>query len=126
MNIESCKFTNDHEWVYIEDGSAIIGISDHAANELGEIVFVELPTLNHTYNQRDEFGSVESVKTVSSIYSPVSGTVIETNTDLESRPELINESPLGNGWIMKLKPSDLQELDDLMTYEEYQNYIETL
>tara|TARA_B100001989_G_C24531437_1_gene461873 strand:+ start:1173 stop:1553 length:381 start_codon:yes stop_codon:yes gene_type:complete len=126
MNIESCKFTNDHEWVYIENGDAIVGISEHASKELGEIVFVELPPLNQMLNQKDEFGSVESVKTVSSVYSPVTGEVIEVNEELENRPELVNNSPFEEGWIIKLKVSDTKELDDLMTYEEYQNYIETL
>ena len=126
MDVASFKFTNDHEWVCIENDIAIVGISEHAAKELGEIVFVELPELNHTVNQKDEFGTVESVKTASSIYTPISGTVCDVNEDLESRPELVNEAPFSSGWIVKLKPSDIQELDDLMTYEEYQNFIETL
>ena len=126
MNLETCHFTNDHEWVHVENDIATVGISNHAASELGEVVFVELPNITTIVNQKDELGTVESVKTVSSVYTPLSGRVIEVNEELENQPEMINDSPYQNGWLVKLKVDDLQEIDDLMTYTEYQTYLETL
>ncbi len=126
MNPEICKYTQDHEWVFMDNNIATIGISDYAAKELGEVVFVELPEANESINQKGEFGTVESVKTVSSVYSPISGTITDTNTELEDNPNLVNEDPQGSGWIIKLQIADVTELDDLMTYEEYQHYLETL
>ena len=126
MDLSNFKFTDDHEWIHIEDNLATVGISEHATQELGEIVFVELPATDKMINQKDEFGTVESVKTVSSLYAPVSGKITHINSDLENQPELVGESPYANGWIVKIELSDSKEIDDLMTFEEYSNYIETL
>ena len=126
MDLSNFKFTDDHEWVYIENNVATVGISEHATQELGEIVFVELPATDKLINQKDEFGTVESVKTVSSLYAPLSGTIKSINSDLENQPELVGESPYVNGWIIKIDISDSKEIDDLMTFEEYSNYLETL
>jgi glycine cleavage system H protein len=126
MSPEECKYTEDHEWVAVEGGIATIGISQHAINELGEIVYVELPNENNQVYQKDEFGTVESVKTVSSLYAPITGTIVEVNTLLEKNPEILNESPYSDGWLIKIEYSDENELIDLMTYEEYSSYLETL
>ena len=120
------KYTEDHEWVSITNNVATIGISKHAVDELGEIVFVEVPELNSEFNQKDEFGSIESVKTVSSLYSPLSGKVIEVNTNLEEKPELINDSPEENGWIIKIEIKSESELSNLMSKSDYDTYLETL
>ena len=122
---EELYYTEDHEWVKIDNNIAIIGITEHAADELGEIVYVELPKPNLELSQSDELGSVESVKTVSSLFSPVSGKVIESNTDLEAAPDTINDSPYENGWLVKLQASDLQEVEDLMNYEDYKTFLTT-
>lgn len=120
------RYTEEHEWVRVEGNLAVIGITSYATNELGEIVFVELPSLNVELSQMDEFGSVESVKTVSSLYVPISGKVVETNKSLEEHPDMINDSPYEDGWICKVKIADEAELDSLMTSEDYQQYLETL
>ena len=126
MTPESCKYTEDHEWIYIEGNTATIGISQYAIDELGEIVYVELPKEASQVYQKDEFGTVESVKTVSSLYSPVSGKIVEINENLESNPELVNESPYSDGWMIKIELTDTDEISDLMTHEEYSHYLETL
>jgi len=126
MSVESYKYTEDHEWIHFVNGVATVGLSKHAIDELGEIVYVELPDVNKTLTQKDEFGTVESVKTVSSLYLPVSGEITEVNSELENTPDLISSAPLEEGWLLKLKPSDESEFDDLMTSEEYENYLETL
>lgn len=126
MDKKKLLYTQEHEWIYCENGTATIGITQYAVDELGEIVFVELPELNSNINQQEEFGTVESVKTVSSLYAPITGEVIEINSSLSNQPNLINEDPFGEGWIMKIKISDSAETDDLMTEEEYNNFIETL
>ena len=123
---DNAKYTEDHEWVILEDGIATIGISNHAIEELGEVVFIELPESNIELSQSDEFGTIESVKTVSSLYTPLSGTIIETNTFLKDNPEIINESPYGDGWLIKVKAEKQSEYDVLMTCTEYQSYIESL
>ena len=126
MSLEKYKFTEEHEWVLVEDDVATIGITEYATNELGEIVYVETPEINAAVNQSEEFGSVESVKSVSSLYSPVSGTVAEVNNELTETPELINESNYQNGWIIKVKLSDSIEVDELLTEQEYNNHLEAL
>tara|TARA_B100001113_G_scaffold350118_1_gene346694 strand:- start:23 stop:415 length:393 start_codon:yes stop_codon:yes gene_type:complete len=126
MVLNNAKYTQDHEWVILEDGVATIGISNHAIEELGDIVFVELPQVNRELAQTDEFGTIESVKTVSSLYMPISGTIIETNEMLNESPETVNESPYGDGWIIKIKPENQSEYDDLMTAEEYESYLASL
>ena len=120
------KYTEDHEWIKIENNVGIIGISKHAVDELGEIVFVELPELDSNYKQKEEFGSIESVKTVSSLYLPVSGKVIETNKTLEDNPELINNSPEENGWIVKIEIENNSETENLLSESDYQTYLESL
>ena len=120
------KYTEDHEWISLVNDIATIGISKHAVDELGEIVFVELPELDSNYKQKEEFGSIESVKTVSSLYLPVSGKVIETNKTLENNPELINNSPEENGWIVKIEIENNSETENLLSESDYQTYLESL
>ncbi len=119
------KYSREHEWLSVEnDNAGVIGITDFAQNELGEVVYVEAPKLGETISKDDPFGAVESVKAVSDLYAPVSGTVTEVNETLPDNPELINEEPYGEGWIVKVAMSDVKEMDDLMTTEEYVRYCE--
>ena len=120
------KFTKEHEWIELESSVATMGITEHASKELGDITFVELPSVGDTINAGDVLTVVESVKAASDVFSPVSGTVKEINSELEDSPQLINESPEDDGWICKLSDVDKAELEDLMTEEEYHNYIESL
>ncbi|MBN6205455.1 glycine cleavage system protein GcvH [Ralstonia pickettii] len=118
-------YTKEHEWIKKEEGSKVrIGITDFAQDELGDIVFVELPEVDDTVEADDSFGSVESVKTVSELYAPVSGTVVEVNEELEDSPELVNESPYENAWMIVVELNDESELDNLLTAEQYQAIIE--
>ncbi len=119
------RYSREHEWVLVEDeAGAVIGISDFAQNELGDVVYVEAPAIGETISKDDPFGAVESVKAVSDLYAPVSGTVVEVNDALADTPELVNEDPYGEGWIIKVTMSDVSELEDLMTHEEYKEYCE--
>lgn len=121
MNTPSeLKYTKDHEWIKVEGDTATIGITDYAQGELGDIVFVDVDTVDEDLNEGDVFGSVEAVKTVSDLYLPVSGTVLEINPDLEDQPELLNTDPYGKGWIIKLKISDAADMSTLLSAEEYQ------
>ncbi|NBV83667.1 glycine cleavage system protein GcvH [bacterium] len=120
------RYTEEHEWVRVENDVAIVGITQHAVDELGEIVFVDLPEIGRQIGQMEEFGSVESVKTISSLYLPVSGEVIEINSELSKNPGYVNESPYDDGWLIKVSLGDEKEIDDLMTAEEYKNFLETL
>ena len=115
------KFLDSHEWIKVEENTVIVGISDHAQNELGEVVFVELPGIGDEFVFGDEAAVVESVKAASEVYTPLSGEVIEVNDALEENPELVNTSPYEEGWFFKLKVSDenLRGIDSLMTAEEY-------
>jgi glycine cleavage system H protein len=114
------KFTESHEWVRDNgDGTVTVGISEHAQEMLGDVVFVELPEIETELEAGDNFSLVESVKAASEIYMPISGTIIEVNEDLEGSPELINEEPYEGGWIVKIKASDLSELDDLKSAVDY-------
>lgn len=118
-------YTKEHEWIKKEEGNKVrIGITDFAQDELGDIVFVELPEIDETIDADDSFGSVESVKTVSELYAPVSGTVVEVNEELEDSPELVNESPYENAWMIVVELNDESELDELLTAEQYQAVIE--
>ena len=126
MILDSARYTQDHEWVIMEDDIATIGITNYAVEELGDVVFVELPSPDMELSQSDEFGSIESVKTVSSLYMPISGLVLESNTLLTNNPEMVNESPYMDGWLIKVKPESLTEFDDLMTAEEYESYLASL
>jgi len=120
---DDVKYTKDHEWIKIEDNIATIGITDYAQEKLGDIVYVELPDVGETLEKGDAFGSVESVKSVSDCYTPVAGEVIEVNDLLVESPEAINEDPYGEGWMVKIKLQKNQQLDDLMTNVEYENYV---
>ena len=113
------KYSKEHEWVATEESVATIGITDHAQEQLGEIVYIELPAIGEKVSKDDPFGVVESVKTVSDIYAPVSGTVVEVNEDLPESPEVVNEDPYGDGWLIKVKVSDPADLEDLMENDEY-------
>ena len=124
MNLpENLKYTDDHEWVSVKDDVAIIGITDFAQSELGDIIFVEFPDTGMSINQKDSIGTLEAVKTVADIYSPVTGEVIEVNDNLESSPELINEDPYEEGWILKIKISNKDELDGLLSNSDYEKMI---
>jgi len=113
------KYSATHQWVEVENGIAAIGITRHAAEQLGEITFVEIPEMNRIFQAGDCFGTVESVKTASEIFAPVKGTVCERHEELETTPEIINQDPEGRGWICKFKDIDPSALDSLMTEEEY-------
>ena len=122
MNIpEDLQYTKSHEWVRIEGDTATIGITDHAQDELGDLVFVELPEEGDTFDAGESFGTVESVKAVSDLYTPVGGEVVEVNSALEDAPENINEDPYGEGWIVKLRTTDEA---DLLSPEEYEKVVE--
>ena len=116
---EDLKYTKDHEWAKLSDGVVTIGINDYAQDQLGEIVFVELPENGDTFDKDDEFGSVESVKAVSEIYMPVSGEITEINEVLEDAPELVNESCYDDGWIIKVKPDDISQFEALLDKGAY-------
>ncbi|MEK6562099.1 MAG: glycine cleavage system protein GcvH [Candidatus Binatota bacterium] len=121
---EGLKFTKEHEWVLVEDQVAIIGITEYAEQELGDVVYVELPEVGEKIVKDDPFGAVESVKAVSDIYAPVSGTVVEVNDALPDSPETINDDPYGDGWLIKVEMTDKDDLKDLMSAEEYAEYVE--
>ena len=124
MNIPSdLKFTKDHEWIRIEGDEAIIGITDFAQRELGDIVFVEIETEGEELDQEEVFGTVEAVKTVSDLFMPISGEVIEFNEKLETNPEVVNEDPYGEGWMIKIRVSDENELNELLSADEYEGEI---
>lgn len=113
------RYSEEHEWVKVEDGKARIGITHFAQSELGDIVFVELPEVGDTVTIDEPFGSVESVKTVSELYAPVSGTVVEVNAELEDNPEYVNESPYEQAWMVVVELADTAQLDDLMDADKY-------
>ncbi len=124
MNIpEELKYTEEHEWVKIEDNIATIGITDFAQGELGDIVYLEIDSLDSEIALNEVFGTVEAVKTVSDLFMPVGGKVIETNSNLEDKPELVNEDPYGEGWIIKIDITDLSEINSLLSAKEYKNLI---
>jgi glycine cleavage system H protein len=112
-------YTKDHEWLRLEGDVAYIGITDHAQRELGDIVYVDIDTLDKDIAQHDVFGTVEAVKTVSDLFSPISGTVLEVNAKLADAPETVNSDPYGDGWLVKMSVSDASEIDGLMTAEAY-------
>jgi glycine cleavage system H protein len=120
---EDLKYSKEHEWVLVEGSQATVGISDYAQEQLGDIVFVELPAVGDKVSKEDAFGVIESVKAVSDIYAPVSGTVIEVNDDLPDHPDMLNEDVYGDGWMIKIEISDPADLDDLMTAAEYEAYV---
>ena len=120
---EELKYTQDHEWIHIEGETAIVGITDYAQKELGEIVFVDITTEGETIGQGEVFGTIEAVKTVSDLLMPIAGEVLEVNPTLENQPELVNESPYDKGWLIKIKPADLSEMDTLLSVADYQTLI---
>lgn len=124
MNIPTnLKYTKEHEWIRVEGNNAVIGITDYAQGELGEIVFVEVETVGETLEEGTVFGTVEAVKTVSELFMPVSGVVEEVNPALEDAPELVNNDPYGEGWMIKITLADAAQVDQLMTAEEYATLI---
>ncbi|SDF54811.1 glycine cleavage system protein GcvH [Halorientalis regularis] len=120
---DDCRFLNSHEWARREDGTARIGISDFAQDELGDVVFVELPAEGDAVTKGEDFGVIESIKAVSDLYAPVSGTVVAVNDDLVDAPELVNEDPYGDGWMLDVEVDDESELDDLLSPEAYDDQI---
>jgi glycine cleavage system H protein len=121
--VSELKFTKEHEWVKINNGSAIIGISDFAQEQLGDIVSIELPKAGGIFKQGQTIAIIDSVKASSDIYAPISGEITEVNEELIEKPEIINQSPYDLGWIAKIKPSDMEEFETLMTKEKYDRYI---
>ena len=120
---EELKYTEDHEWVRLEGDMATVGITDHAQHELGDIVYIDINTLGDTLAQNDVFGSVEAVKTVSDLFLPVAGEVLEINPGLDSAPESVNNDPYGEGWIIRMKVADPTEADSLMSAEQYKKFV---
>ena len=124
MNIPAeLKYTKDHEWVRIEGDEAVIGITDFAQSELGDIVFIEVETEGESIESEDIFGSVEAVKTVSDLFMPLSGEVLSFNSELEDAPEVVNSDPYGEGWMIRVKISDNSEIDTLLSAEQYKDLI---
>lgn len=124
MNIPSeLKYTKDHEWVRIEGDVAVVGITDFAQKELGDIVYVEVETEGETLDKEEVFGTVEAVKTVSDLFLPLGGEIIEFNQSLEQTPEKVNTDPYGDGWMVKVKVSDLSEVETLLSADEYKDLI---
>ena len=123
MNVpEELQYTRSHEWVRTEDDTATIGITDHAQDELGDVVFVELPEVGATFDAGDSFGTIESVKAVSDLYTPVGGEVVEVNEALNDSPEKVNDDPYGDGWIIKLRVSD--EGSGFLSASDYEQFVE--
>ncbi len=124
MNVPAnLKYTKDHEWVKIEGNTAIIGVTDFAQGELGDIVYIEIETQGETLAQEEVFGSIEAVKTVSDLFMPLSGEIIAFNEDLEANPEVVNTDPYGDGWMIKVTFSDASEIDNLLSASEYEALI---
>ena len=127
MNVPAeLKYTKEHEWIRVEGEEAVVGITDYAQSQLGDIVFVECETVGDALEAGETFGTVEAVKTVSDLYLPVAGEVLEFNEELEGEPELVNKDPYGKGWIVKIKISDETELDGLLNADAYKAIIEVL
>ena len=120
------RYTKDHEYIRVEGDAGIVGISDYAQSQLGDVVFVELPSVGKTLSKGDEAAVVESVKAASEVYAPVSGEVVDVNRDLEAAPGTVNEDPAGKGWFVKLKLTNPAELEGLLSEAEYQDYVKTL
>ena len=124
MNVpENLLFTDEHEWINIDDNIATIGITDYAQGELGDIVFIEFPSLNSNYNKGESMGTIEAVKTVADIFMPISGQIIELNDVLNDNPETVNNNPFKDGWILKLQIKDMGEVSDLMDSKKYKTFI---
>lgn len=117
------KYTNEHEWIRLEGEEAYVGITDYAQTQLGDIVFVDVPTEGETLEKGETFGSIEVVKTVSDLFLPVGGEILEVNPALEENPELVNKAPYGEGWIIRIKPTDVSEAEELLDAEAYKKLI---
>ncbi len=122
---EDLHYSKDHEWIRMEGDTGTIGISDHAQNSLGDVVYVELPKVGESFTAHDVFGSVESVKAVSELYIPVSGEVVEINESLQDDPEKVNTDPYGEAWMIRMRVSNPGEVDSLLTAAEYEDYLKT-
>jgi glycine cleavage system H protein len=120
---EDLSYTKDHEWVRVKGDQATVGITDHAQNQLGDVVYVELPKVGDSFEAAEPFGSVESVKAVSEIYMPLGGSVVEVNGTLNDAPERVNEDPYGAGWMIKIRMENASQVDALLTAAEYEDYI---
>ena len=125
MYPEDYKYSKDHEWIRIEDDTCVVGITDYAQDELGEVVFVEMPEPGQTFDAHDEIGSIESVKAVAEVYTPVTGEIVEVNEVLEDAPETVNKDPHGDGWMVKIRYSSSEELAELMDVEAYQQFLDS-
>lgn len=124
MNIpEELKYTKDHEWIRVEGDQVVIGVTDFAQKELGDIVYVDVDTEGDTVEKEEVFGSVEAVKTVSDLFMPVTGEVVAFNEELEDAPEMVNNDPYGDGWMIKVVVSDVSELEDLLSADEYKDLV---
>ena len=124
MNIPAqFKYTKDHEWLKVEGETGIVGITEFAQGELGDIVFIEVETVGENLKKEETFGTIEAVKTVSDMFMPVTGEILESNSMLESNPEIVNKDPYGDGWIIKIRISDLTEINDLLSAEQYKELI---
>ena len=117
------KYTNEHEWIRLEGEEAYVGITDYAQDQLGDIVFVDIPTESETLEKGETFGTIEVVKTVSDLFLPIGGEILEVNPELEEHPELVNQDPYGKGWLVRIKPTDASELDELLDAEAYKQLI---
>jgi glycine cleavage system H protein len=122
----NCKYDQEHEWVRVEGDEALVGISDYAQDQLSDVVYVELPEVGDTFDRGDVFAVVESVKTASDVYMPLTGDILEINEALEDSPELVNEDPYGQAWFVRVALADPSELDELMDVDEYKEYVEGL
>ncbi len=123
MSPDELQYTKEHEWVRVDGENATIGITDHAQDELGDVVFVELPAIGDKIDLDEPFGNVESVKAVSELFMPLTGVVLKVNTALEEVPELVNDDPYGKGWMVRIRIEDPSEMDALLSSEEYDDYI---
>jgi glycine cleavage system H protein len=124
MNVpENLKYTKDHEWIRVDGNNAFVGITDFAQGELGDIVFIEIETEGETLDKEEVFGTIEAVKTVSDMFMPVGGEVLEVNPALEDAPDLVNKDPFGEGWMIKISVGDPSELDDLLSAEQYKELL---
>ncbi|SMC27885.1 glycine cleavage system H protein [Desulfacinum hydrothermale DSM 13146] len=123
---EDVRYTQDHEWARLEGDTVVVGISDFAQDQLGEVVYVELPQVGDTFDKGEEFGSVESVKAVSELYMPVSGEVVAVNEELEGAPDLVNKEPYGAGWMIRVKPEDPAQMDSLLDKDAYLEHLKGL
>jgi glycine cleavage system H protein len=123
MSPDDLRYTKEHEWVRIEDNEATIGITDHAQDELGDVVFVELPKVGDSIEANESFGNVESVKSVSELFMPLTGEVLEVNADLDESPELVNGSPYDKGWMLRIQIKKASEIDDLLSSADYEEFV---